>query len=260
MERITSIKNDRIKKWRKLATKKGREASGSYLVEGIHLIEEAILAKQTIKALIVRDETKIPTNWNVDMLAKYGVTPQVADALAETNSTQGLFAEIEMIESNSDIDAMNFVLIMDEVQDPGNIGTIIRTADAAGYDTVVLGKGSGDIYNPKIVRATQGSLYHINVVAGVDLTEFIPALQEQEVPVFGAVLDAEAKRHYQIDPLERVALVVGNEAQGINAEIIEKLDEKVYIPIYGKAESLNVGVATGILAYHLADHNDREKV
>lgn len=259
MEKITSIKNDRIKKWRKLATKKGREASGSYLVEGIHLIEEAIFAKQTIKALIVREDTKIPTNWNVDMLVKFSVTPQVADALAETNSTQGIFAEIEMIESHSNIDDMNFVLIMDEVQDPGNIGTIIRTADAAGYDTVVLGKGSGDMYNPKVVRATQGSLYHINVLAGIDLTTFIPAIQTAEIPVFGALLDAKAKRHYQIEPLERVALVVGNEAQGINPEVMALLDEKIYIPIYGKSESLNVGVATGILAYHLADHNDREQ-
>ena len=141
---------------------------------------------------------------------------------------------------------MEKLLLLDRVQDPGNLGTLIRTADAAGVDAIILGEGCADPYNPKVVRATQGSLFHLPLIKA-DLSEFI---DELEIPVYGTALE-EAIPFKQVEPSETFALLVGNEGQGVSEELLGKTTKNLYIPIYGKSESLNVGIAAGILMYYL---------
>ncbi|KPD01469.1 putative TrmH family tRNA/rRNA methyltransferase [Geobacillus sp. BCO2] len=144
---------------------------------------------------------------------------------------------------------MKTALLIDAVQDPGNLGTMIRTADAAGIDAVILGEGCADLYNAKVVRATQGSLFHLPVVNG-DLAQWIARFKEQGIPVYGTALEKAVD--YRTVPLSSsFALLVGNEGSGIRPELLGLTTENVYIPIYGQAESLNVAVAAGILLYSL---------
>jgi TrmH family RNA methyltransferase len=141
------------------------------------------------------------------------------------------------------------LLLIDAVQDPGNIGTMIRTADAAGIDAVILGEGCADLYNPKVVRSTQGSLFHMPVIKG-NLSEIIDELKQIGTPVYGTALEG-ASPFEEVEKSSRFALLVGNEGQGVSKELLEKTTKNLYIPIYGKSESLNVGIAAGILMYHL---------
>ena len=139
------------------------------------------------------------------------------------------------------------VLLIDAVQDPGNIGTMIRTADAAGMSAVILGKGSADAYSPKTVRSAQGSNFHIPVVRG-DLHEWIDRLQDDGVKVFGTSLD-DAISFREVEVSDAFAVIVGNEGAGISPQLLAKTDQNIIIPILGAAESLNVAVAAGILMY-----------
>src|SRR5699024_7511376 len=135
------------------------------------------------------------------------------------------------------------------IQDPGNLGTIIRTADAAGFSNIILGRGTVDLYNDKVIRATQGSLFHIPIVQK-DLTESIPRLKESGFSVLATTLQ-RAKNYRDIEPSEKTAIILGNEGSGVDETLINMADELVKIPIYGKAESLNVGIAAGILMYYI---------
>lgn len=163
---------------------------------------------------------------------------------------QGVFAVVATSEPDMMLLYGKKLLLVDAVQDPGNVGTLIRTADAAGYDCVVLGKGSADLYNPKVIRSTQGSHFHIPVIQA-NLFDWIANLEEEGVPVIGAVLDDQAKSLNDMTKRDTLALMVGNEGNGISPELQDRLSEKVYIPIYGDSESLNVAVAAGILLYGL---------
>lgn len=147
----------------------------------------------------------------------------------------------------------NHLLLIDQVQDPGNLGTMIRTADAAGFSQVVLGKGTVDLYNDKVVRASQGSIFHIPIIQA-DLLELIPALQSQTYTVLASALE-NAVAYDTVEQLEKIALVMGNEGSGIAPEILQLADKCIKIPIYGQAESLNVSIAAGILMYQLRKQN-----
>ena len=141
--------------------------------------------------------------------------------------------------------------MLDHVQDPGNVGTLIRTADAAGFSGVILGEGSADIYSTKVLRSMQGSHFHLPVVSA-NLFEVIDQLKKEKVPVYGTELNPAAITYTSIPESASVALILGNEGQGVQKELLTQTDQNVYIPLYGAAESLNVGVAGGILMYHIA--------
>lgn len=248
MEVITSLQNVHVKTWKKLQTRKGRQKSGQYLVEGFHLVEEALAQDGLVKEVIYTKDTILPFSLTETAFDVYEVTREVSHAISDTKTDQGVFAVVEMLEPSILMLFGKRFLLVDAVQDPGNVGTLIRTADAAGYDAVVLGRGSADLYNPKVIRSAQGSHFHIPVIQA-NLLEWIGGLEEEGVPVIGALLDEHATKLEDIDPKETLALVVGNEGAGISAPIVERLSERVYIPIYGKSESLNVAVAAGILMY-----------
>lgn len=250
MEMIKSTKNDRVKNWRKLQTKKGRQQAFSYLVEGFHLVEEALRQDGLVTELIVAPNVKIPEEWNITNIPVFYVNKEVATSISETITDQGIFAVVKMEDPEIMMLFGKKFLLLDGVQDPGNVGTLIRTADAAGYDAVVLGRGSADLYNPKVIRSTQGSHFHIPVLQA-SLLDWIERLEEEGVSIFGAVLDDTATKLQDVEPRETLALMVGNEGNGIQTELQTRLTHKVYIPIYGASESLNVAVAAGILMYGL---------
>ncbi|WP_019242857.1 MULTISPECIES: TrmH family RNA methyltransferase [Bacillus] len=246
MKFIQSIQNERVKAWKKLLTKKGRDKAGLFLVEGFHLVEEAL--KQDFVLTLIKDEKiEFPINWNVDGIEIYNTTASVVKELAETETSQAVFAVCK--QKKYEEKKYQKLLLLDGVQDPGNMGTIIRTADAAGVEIVVCGEGCVDIYNSKSLRSTQGSIFHLPIVKA-NLTEYIHGLQDKNIPVFGTSL-SNAIDYREVETKECFALVMGNEGNGVREEILNQCTQNLYIPIYGGAESLNVTVATGILLYHL---------
>ncbi|WP_442856723.1 TrmH family RNA methyltransferase [Exiguobacterium sp. ZWU0009] len=247
MKHIASAKNEIVKQWKKLLTKKGRLQTNRFLIEGEHLIEEAVRAG-IVKELIVRESYQVPGSWkrNADV---FTIDDAVIKVLAETETSQGIFAVCEMKQASAQLERGRY-LLLDRLQDPGNVGTMIRTADAAGFDGVVVGPGTVDVYNGKVIRATQGSLFHLPVIS-MPLEEAVNALHEQGIAVIGTALEG-ATSYQGIAPMDAIGLIIGNEAQGVSPELLSYCDERAYIPIRGKAESLNAAVAAGILLYHFA--------
>ena len=173
-------------------------------------------------------------------------------SLSELPTPQGIIAVVKKHSLTVDLDGA--WLLLDNVQDPGNVGTMIRTADAAGFTGVVLGKGTADIYSTKVLRSMQGSNFHLPIIS-MDLTEAVTIFKEKEIPVYGTELNKDAIDYRQAAPGKKVALILGNEGQGVRSELLEMTDQNLYIPIYGQAESLNVGIAAGILMYHFVSDN-----
>lgn len=246
--RIESTQNPRVKQWKKLQTKKERNKSGLFLIEGMHLIEEALKYKAYVKELIVREGTEysLLDAGNIDI---FEVTEEIMNHISDTETPQGIAAVCGMKGTAPINIATAKLLLIDNVQDPGNLGTMIRTADAVGMDAVILGEGCVDLYNGKVIRSTQGSLFHIPIMDG-DLEVWIKRLHVIGVPVYGTALEG-ARNFKEIESQKHFALLVGNEGNGVDPALLKQTDENLYIPIYGQAESLNVSIATGILLYHL---------
>ncbi len=249
MKRIESTQNALVKHWKKLVqNRRERDKSQEFLVEGFHLVEEALKTKKSLLTIMKREDVELPESWAVENVVITEITNAVAKEIAETEQSQGIYAHCrQLTENKANYDDWKKMLFIDAVQDPGNVGTMIRTADAAGVDAVIIGKGTVDPYNPKTVRSAQGSHFNIPIVRG-DLMEWIQRAKENAVQVIGTNLD-ESIHYKEAELAGKFALVVGNEGSGLNPELLAHTDVNVRIPIYGKAESLNVAVATGILLY-----------
>lgn len=249
MKRIASVKNPQVKQWKKLLTKKEREKTGWFLIEGFHLVEEALNSDIHIVEIIVEENKQLPPNWNIADIPMTFVTEEIMIAISDTETPQGIAAVCQQFtEKTIDWENAN-VLLIDAVQDPGNIGTMIRTADAAGIDAVILGEGCVDLYNPKVIRSTQGSIFHLPIFKG-NLYEWIETLKEHHVHIYGTSLE-NGENYKLVEPKHPFALLVGNEGSGVSKDLLQLTSKNLYIPIYGKAESLNVAIATGILLYYL---------
>ena len=242
---IESVKNPKVKAWKKLLTKKERDQSGHYLIEGFHLVEEA-LKEQIVLEVIINQDIEMPVHLNLDGTEVVYVNEDVMKAICDTETPQGVVAVCEKRMDRMENVKMEKLLLLDRVQDPGNLGTLIRTADAAGMDAIILGEGCADPYNPKVVRATQGSLFHLPI----DKRNLARFMDEIDIPLYGTALE-NAIAFKEVEPSETFALLVGNEGQGVSEELLGKTTKNLYIPIYGKSESLNVGIAAGILMYYL---------
>ncbi|MFD1067449.1 TrmH family RNA methyltransferase [Oceanobacillus locisalsi] len=242
---ITSAKNEKIKALKKLHQRKYRKQTNTFLIEGDHLIEEALVSDWLTLEIIVSEEGTVPE------IAKHlpvtEVTRQVFKELSFTASPQGVMAVVE-IKTEEAIDG-EFIVLLDAVQDPGNTGTIIRTADAAGADGVILGSGCVDLYNDKVIRSTQGSIFHLPVLHA-DLDEEADRLKKAGYTVWATALE-KAENYKNLTVPQKTAVILGNEGAGVKDSLLEKADERVTIPIFGKAESLNVSIAAGILLYYL---------
>lgn len=249
MESISSPKNEKIKQLVKLQTTKGRKKAGMYLLEGEHLVEEAIKERAQIKLIVVtsnrlEDYKILLAQTDVQVLV---VSQDVFHKLSMTETTQGILAVVEIVKQEILPHKGRFI-VLDAVQDPGNLGTIVRTADAAGFDGVVLGTGTVDLYNDKVLRSMQGSHFHIPVFQA-NLQEYLPILKEKGVQVAVTALHRDSKDYSVLQGAIDVAIVVGNEGQGVSSNVIDIADVVVTIPMFGKAESLNVSIASALLMY-----------
>ncbi|RHS93305.1 TrmH family RNA methyltransferase [Erysipelatoclostridium sp. AM42-17] len=233
---ITSVNNKIIKDLMKLKQKKYRQ--DYYLVESKHLVDEAI--KKGVADLII--STK-PVETDMDSIE---VSKEVMEKLAFTKTPQSIMARCKKIENDEMIEGSRY-LILDSLQDPGNVGTLIRTALAFGIDQVILSHQSVDIYNDKVLRSMQGAHFHLSCIYR-DLKEIIPLLQEKGVTVVGSALE-NGKDIHLLEKKEKMAFVLGNEGNGMSQEIIDICDVIGYIPI-DTIESLNVAIAGSIMMYH----------
>lgn len=254
VEVIESVANQRVKQWRKLHTNKGRRQQARYLVEGFHLVEEALKwASDQVEMILFTEEVSDSIDM-VDGLDYIQVSVDVLKSLSQTETPQGIIAVLWMPESSEDWAPGQYLLI-DAVQDPGNLGTMIRTASAAGFAGVILGAGTVDAYNDKVVRASQGAIWQIPIYH-LSLDQAIHRLKEANHHIFATQLHAQAVSYLDISPVEyqHCGIIVGNEGQGVSEAIVDLADQAIYIPMPGKTESLNVAVATGILLFHAVGH------
>jgi len=252
MEIIQSLKNPKVKSWISLKSKQGRMEQGVYLVEGFKLVEEAIHSKVDIQSIIYGPEHEIPFSWqewiNETGITLFQVSQSIIEKLAETKSPQGFYAVIQPNKSHlQSLTNKRFLLLVDEVQDPGNLGTIIRSADAAGVEAIVLGAGTVDVYNGKVIRSAMGSMFHVTFIED-DLNKLILNLRKEGFIVVGTSPHAE-KNYFELDYNQKMAILVGNESRGLSKERIEQVDQMVKIPFVGLAESLNVAIATSVILF-----------
>lgn len=250
MKHIESIKNNKVKQWKKLQKKKEREQSGTFIIEGFHLVEEALKVDNLVEEIIISEDRTIPKEWDLNHVELIYAVPNVLKEISETETPQGVVAICRMPEENNrQIQPNQKILLLDNVQDPGNVGTMIRTADAAGMDMVILGDGCADLYSSKVIRSTQGSIFHLPIARG-NLKNYIDHCKELQTPVYGTSLQ-NGVPYQEVQPSDTFALILGNEGKGMAQEHLDMTDQNLYIPIHGQSESLNVGVAAGILMYYL---------
>lgn len=237
---ITSLNNPTIKEISKLKNKKYRDLTNTYLVEGEHLVEEAYKNNILTKIILLED-----TICNYD-IEKIYVTKEVMKKLTELDTPNKI---IGIVKKNTPLAIGNKILILDNIQDPGNLGTIIRSSVAFDIDTIVLSPNTVDIYNPKVIRSTQGMIFYTNIIT-LELKEFINEIKTKNYTIFGTNV-RNGKNIKEITLPEKFALVLGNEGQGVSKEIESLCDDNIYIKMSSKCESLNVSVATSILLYEV---------
>lgn len=244
---ITSIHNETIKNIMKLKQKKYRDEKKLFLVEGYHLVEEA-RRYQCVEKIIttLNDQFEESTLY---------VSQDVMKKIAFTQTPQPIMAICHKNFQNQSIEKGKRYLLLDRVQDPGNVGTIVRTALALGIDQIIMSNDCVDLYNDKVIRATQGALFQMKICV-MDLKEAIMILHDQGVQVYGTCL----KNASSIDTYSqqsKMAFVMGNEGQGVRQDILDLCDHLIYIPIKS-IESLNVGIAAAITMYHFQERNENE--
>ena len=230
--------------------RKYRDRSGLYLIEGENLLDEAIRNHVRIETVLVREDCQKALPPEAADKA-FLLDARLFDKLAQTVTSQGILAVVAKAEVRKEdfigLPGSNFI-VLDRLQDPGNIGTILRTADAAGYKLAILMKGTADVYAPKVVRAATGSLFRMPVVSmasAKELAEFTGAAGKK---LTATCLDAR-RWYYDEDLTHDIALIIGNEGNGISRDLIESSDIQIKIPMQGNIESLNAAVAAGVLMY-----------
>ena len=254
MQIITSKDNEIIKNIRKLKEKKYRDANNEYLIEGIKLIKEAVEEKAKIKLIVVCEESIEDGDIDQKLLyeiAKYDciyVNKKVFSILTDVQNPQGILAVIEKKNNEENINYKeDIIVVLDGIQDPGNLGTILRTIDSVGLSQVIVSKETADSYNPKVVRSTMGAIFRVNVIESEDLLQTLKNLKKHKYKIMATSLETN-NSVYDVEYNKKV-IVIGNEANGVSKNVLEYADEKIKIPMLGKTESLNASVATSIILY-----------
>lgn len=246
MEHITSLKNPKVTAWKALKERRGRRESGLFLVEGRKMVEEALSSAFPVDALLV-DDTRADEFPLPDGLPVFAMPAHVLAAVCDTKTPQGIAAIVH--QADVPLTGKRFVAL-DGVQNPGNVGTIIRTADAAGFDGILLSNQCADVFSPKVLRATMGSIFRMALRVTDDLPGLLTTLREEGASVVSSQLDGEP--FYAHAPLnERFVLVIGNEGNGISDGVQAVATHRLKLPMRGGAESLNAAVAAGIMMYEL---------
>jgi len=254
MQVISSKDNELVKHIKKLKDKKYRDENNEYIIEGVKLIEEAVKENVKIKKIIVCEDTtrtyEIPTNVMLE-IAKYEciyVTDKIFSAITQVTNPQGIMAIIEKSNPNQEIDyTQDIIVALDDVQDPGNLGTILRTVDSIGLNQIIVSKETADAFNAKVVRSTMGAIFRIKIIEVEDLKQTIKEIKKHHFKLLVTSLQTE-NSIYDIEFNKKI-IVIGNESNGVSQEIQDMADEKAKIPMLGKTESLNASVAAGIVMY-----------
>ena len=253
MREITSKENRIFRHALSLKKKKFRDRFGEYLIEGPNLLKEALKEGVEVETVFVRpemtseEEKLINENRSIDAKA-FCLSAALFGELKDTETSQGIISVVKKREKEADSIPGGNWLILDRVQDPGNIGTLLRTADAAGFERAVLMKGTADPYSAKVVRSACGTLFRLPVFYAESIDELVRSVRSSGKRLIATAMDA-GKAYYDCDLKTDAAIVIGNEGNGIDPELIAAADEIISIPMVGNTESLNAAVAGGILMY-----------
>jgi len=244
-----------LKQLRALKQKKGRVSQGKFIIEGARICQEALQADATLELVLYTQDgfrtseiKQVVTEIQRRGIPNLRVTSAVLKSLSDTITPQGLLAVVQQWLSSISLDRAKVLLLLDRVRDPGNVGSIIRTADAVGADGAILTRETADPFSPKVLRSTMGSIFHLPIQADAEPRGVVSDLKKRGFHIF--IAEPRAKRsHTQIRYPQRFLLVVGNEARGVGANLRPLADELIRVPILGRAESLNVSMAAGIILY-----------
>ena len=241
---ITSLDNEKVKYYCKLQKKKYRDINNEFIVEGEHLVLEAFKTG-VLKEVLLEEGEVLPID-----VEQIEVTKEILKKISTLTSPPKM---IGLCEKKIETTIGKRILVIDEIQDPGNLGTIIRSAVAFNIDTIVIGDNTVDVYSPKVVRATQGMLFHVPIVF-YSIDKLIPILKKLKIPVLATnVKYGEEVKNLTRDEKQTFALIVGNEGNGVNPKYLELSDKFIYIPMNDVVESLNVAIATSIILYEMDD-------
>ncbi|MBN2259528.1 MAG: RNA methyltransferase [Clostridiales bacterium] len=248
MKFIQSKENKLFKQYKNLNKRKNRDIFNQYLVEGERFVDDAIQKNQSIECII--------SNYKFsESMQRYSQFEQIVfddtlfNEISDTINSQGIIAVINK-DKTKEIDYTKPMIILDQLQDPGNMGTIIRTAVSAGINNIITIKGSVDIYNPKVVRSTAGAIFNINHLEINDIDSFFMKLKKEEYQIISTKMDAEIAFN-DCTYVNKTAVIIGNEGNGISDGILVYSDFSVKIPLYGDIESLNASVAAAIVIYEV---------
>lgn len=244
MEHITSLKNPKVAAWKALKDRKGRRESGCFLVEGRKMVEEALASAFDVETVLVQEGMELPDGLTMPV---YELPAHVLAAVCDTKTPQGIAAVVRMKEQSA---LGKHIVVLDGVQAPGNVGTIIRTADAAGLNGVLLSNQCADVFSPKVLRATMGSIFRMNLRTTDDLPGELTKLREKGYSILSSQLDGTPFYERQ-DVAERFALIIGNEGNGVSEQVQQTATHRVRLPMRGGAESLNAAIAAAIMMYEL---------
>ena len=250
---ITSTSNETIKYFISLNDKKTRMNAKRFIVEGYHLVDEASKTN-LLEAIISTDEKELK---KINNVKRYLVNDAIINKIATTKNPQNILGIVKMLDHN----ITNLVpiikenktklIMLDDVNDPGNLGTIIRTAAGLGYDGIIMSPNTVDLYNEKVIRSTQGVMFKIPIIKA-NLQEVIKMLKKEKVFCIGTAL-TNAKDVKHITKKDKFAICLGNEAKGISKEVLDNMDENVRIAMNNDVESLNVSIAAGIIMYEMME-------
>lgn len=236
MQVITSKDNEKVKYIKKLKDKKYRDEVGKYIIEGIKMLEEAIKEKADIDTIIICEECIKKETFDSKFLYEIAneeciyVTEKIFTTLTDVVNPQGILAIINKSRKVNQIKYdEDFILILDNIQDPGNMGTILRTLDSINIKQVIISKNSADVYNPKVIRSTMGAIFRVNIIESDDLIKTIEEIKKQKYKILVTSLKSD-KNMYDVN-LKKVAVVIGNEANGVSKEILKKVDTHIKIPM-----------------------------
>ena len=254
MQVITSKDNEIIKNIKRLKEKKFRIQEHKYLIEGIKLIEEAIAENADIDTIVVCEDCIKNQELDSKLLyevAKYNciyVNEIIFGLITDVKNPQGILAVIKKEEESQKINYdEDLIVILDQVQDPGNLGTILRTVDSIGLKQIIVAQGSGDMFNPKVVRSTMGAIFILKVIEREYIQKTINEVKKHKFKIIATSLETN-KSIYDVE-YKKSAIIIGNEANGVSKTLLDVSDELIKIPMLGKTESLNASVATGIVLY-----------
>lgn len=260
MQVITSKENEIIKNIKKLKDKKYRDEQNKFIVEGIKMLQEAIDEKAIIDKIVVCEECVSDGTIGQDLLyeiAKHDciyTSKKVFESITEVTNPQGILAVMQKENGEDNISyEEDVIVVLDGIQDPGNLGTILRTIDSVNLKQVILSETTADPYNPKVVRSTMGAIYRVNMIRSKNIIETLKNIKKHKYEIVATSLQTD-KSIYDIDYKKKV-IVIGNEANGVSKEVLDLANTKVKIPMLGKTESLNAAVATGIILYEYVRTN-----